>query len=402
MSTRMSRGPVPRQDAQPGLPPELLNNDPDGFAWGVWRERTPRLVSQIRDAHPYGPAQCRALDALLEEIFSGLMEPLAPGVRGHEIWASWGADYFGKPWLDAPFLWSESYFYRRLLDAVGFFEPGPWYWADPFEYLKTAELRDPALESDLAMLDDLDQFPARQEGQAKLLASLRGNHADLSFRIGRSPASADAGSARLAADHSADFWTALGRDARVVLVADNAGRELLADLVLIDFLLRRGHASAIALHVKPSPYYVSDATTADVLACLRRLADTPGSAARIAGRLRAALRGGSLSLETHEFYCAPWSYHRMPADLAARFGQASLTILKGDLNYRRLVGDRDWPPVLPLASVAAYFPGPVAALRTLKSDVVTGLDPATVAHLDASECLWRTDGSHGLIQVTLR
>jgi hypothetical protein len=61
-------------------PPELLNSDPDGFAWGVW----------------------------------------------HAAWSAWGAGLFGRPWLDAPFLWSESYFYRRLLDATGFFGPGPW------------------------------------------------------------------------------------------------------------------------------------------------------------------------------------------------------------------------------------------------------------------------------------
>ena len=177
---------------------------------------------------------------------------------------------------------------------------------------------------------------------------------------------------------------------------------LLADLVLIDHLLQRRHVESVSLHVKPYPYYVSDATTADVVACLRRLAATRGAASEIAHRLHAAMAEGSVGLYTHEFYCAPWSFHRMPADLAAQFEHASLTILKGDLNYRRLAGDRDWPPTTPFAGVAAYFPGPLAALRTLKSDVITGLEPATVAELDATGRPWRTDGSHGLIQVYLR
>ncbi len=34
--------------------------------------------------------------------------------------------------------------------------------------------------------------------------------------------------------------------------------------------------------------------------------------------------------------------------------------------------------------VTAYFPGPVAALRALKSDVLTGLDAESVADLDAT------------------
>jgi Damage-control phosphatase ARMT1-like domain len=425
------------------MPPELLNNDPDGFAWGVWHDRTPKLVGQVKDAHPYGSAQRRALDGLLDEIAGGLIAPLGAGpgeAVDQATWAAWGTDYFGTPWLDAPFLGSESYFYRRLLDAVGFFGPGAWQGIDPFAFLKEAELRDPALESDLAALDALGGRLVPEQGQIKLLASLWGNQADLGYLIDKSagpglggsagsgsggsgsaglgpggPGSAGSGSggsagpsatepAGLVADDSAAFWAALGPGADVILVADNAGRELLADLVLIDHLLRHGQAASVALHVKPSPYYVSDATTADVLACLRRLTATPGSthsgsAAQIAARLTAALRAGQLTLDTHDFYCAPWSYHRLPADLAACYRRASLTILKGDLNYRRLTGDRAWPATTPLTSVTAYFPGRVAALRTLKSDVVTGLDPAVVARLDATRQPWRTNGQHGLIQV---
>ncbi len=90
----------------------------------------------------------------------------------------------------------------------------------------------------------------------------------------------------------------------------------------------------------------------------------------------------------------------MPADLRAEFAAATVTVLKGDLNYRRLVGDRRWPPTTPFADVTAYFPGPVAALRTLKSDVITGLTAETEEALEASgEGRWRTSGTHALIQV---
>ncbi|BFO16553.1 hypothetical protein SHKM778_29410 [Streptomyces sp. KM77-8] len=64
------------------------------------------------------------------------------------------------------------------------------------------------------------------------------------------------------------------------------------------------------------------------------------------------------------------------------------------------MGDRYWPPTTPFAEVTAYFPGPVAALRTLKSDVITGLTAQTEAALDAAEGRrWRTGGTHALIQV---
>jgi len=384
------------------LPRELLNNDPGGFAWGVWHDRTPQLIARVRDENPFGPVQRRALDELQEEIASGVMQPLGPDTHDRETWSGWGAGYFGKPWLEAPFLWSESYFYRRLLEATGFFGPGPWRWVDPFEHLKAAELEDPGLEGDLAALEDLERLPAAEQGTARLLASLWGNRADLGFRMGQSPEAREQGSARLIADDSADLWAALGPGASVVVVTDNAGREVLADLVLIDHLLRHDLASTVSLHVKPWPYYVSDATAADVAACLRRLARAPGSAGAVARRVGAAMAEGRIGLDSHEFYCAPWSYRHMPSGLASQFQHAALTILKGDLNYRRLVEDRAWPAGTPLTDVASYFPGSFAALRTLKSDVVTGLCPATVAELDATGQPWRTDGRHALLQVLRR
>ncbi|MFB9838392.1 damage-control phosphatase ARMT1 family protein [Actinoallomurus acaciae] len=374
--------------APPSGEPEPLGNGPGDYGRRVLRERTPTLITEVRDRHPYGPEQRRALDALLEEIASGTMRPLGEGAPDRARWDHWGAAYFGRPWADVPFLWWESYFYRRLLEAVGFFTPGPWFWVDPFEYWKSAELRDATVA-----------VPAAGERQALLPASLWGNQADLGFLFGA--AGGPDASGGLVADDGALVWSALdaGGPNHVGVVADNAGRELLADLLLIDHLLRTGLAATVTLHLKPHPYYVSDATTADLVACLRRLAAADGEAAAVERRLSEAIGTGRLRLRAHAFSCAPWSYHHMPADLAEEFGDLTLTIMKGDLNYRRLVGDRAWPPTTPFAEVTAYFPGPVAALRTLKSDVVTGLDAATLSSLEASGGDWRTGGAHGLIQV---
>jgi hypothetical protein len=185
------------------------------------------------------------------------------------------------------------------------------------------------------------------------------------------------------------------------VVTDNAGRELLSDLVFIDHLLDTGLTGRVVLHLKPRPYYVSDAVTADLVACVRRLAAAGSAAGRIASRLRGHVADGRLVISTHWFYCAPLPFHQMPPDLAGEFAAASLVILKGDLNYRRLVDDRDWPATMPFADAAGYFPAPVVVLRTLKSDVVVGLDDATVAALDAEAADWRTNGRYALVQVRL-
>ncbi|MEU1483871.1 damage-control phosphatase ARMT1 family protein [Streptomyces sp. NPDC005752] len=370
-------------------------------------ERHPALMEQVREAFPYGPRQHRALDDLLHEIAHGVVEPLGPGSSDRELWLARGPEHFGQPWFDAPFLWAESYFYRRLLGAVGYLDEGPWQGVDPFAPFKRAELGGDLVEQELRSLDDLVGAPAAERATALLQGSLWGNRADLGFRApaGDSTPAGESAPAEavpgLVADDSAALWALLPPKSRatVAVIADNTGRELIPDLVLIDHMLDHGRAGRVLLYVKPRPYYVSDAMTADVVDCLRRLSGAPGEAGAIGRRVREAMGSGRLEVRTHAFFCAPFPYERMPGDLRAELGAVTLTVLKGDLNYRRLVGDRLWPATTSFADLTAYFPGAVAALRTLKSDVVVGLDPRTVEGLDRSGLEWRTSGTHALIQV---
>ncbi|MFJ5047120.1 damage-control phosphatase ARMT1 family protein [Streptomyces sp. NPDC088719] len=382
--------------------PVILSNEPGSFARGVLAHRHPALVQQVRDAFPYDRSRHEALDALLDEITDGVVEPLAPAEHDHERWAVPGQEHFGRSWYDAPFLWAESYFYRRLLGAVGYFGPGPWQGVDPFAPFKRAELRGDAVEEELRALDALANVTAEERATALLHASLWGNRADLGFRVAAGePEAEDAATPALVADDSVLLWQLLpvGAGSTLAVVADNAGRELIPDLILIDHLLEQRHADRVVLHVKPYPYYVSDAMTADVVDCLRRLVEAPGEAGRIGGRLWKAMAAGSLEVRTHPFFCAPQPYGEMPEDLRDEFASAALTLLKGDLNYRRLVGDQLWEATAPFADLTTYFPGAVAALRTLKSDVIVGLEEETLGALERSGDAWRTNGTHALIQV---
>ncbi|GLW57680.1 hypothetical protein Kpho01_56910 [Kitasatospora phosalacinea] len=377
--------------------PVIRIDAPGSFPRAVFRERHPVLVRQVLDALPYGPRQRAALEELLARSTGGApLEPLGPDAPDAAQWRAWGGGLWGRPWDEAPFLWAESWFYRLLLEATGYFRPdGAWRGVDPFAPFKAAELTGPAVDAELAALDALPPDPR----PALLAAALWGNRADLSFQLtardgDRAP--------DLVADDGARLWAALERapGGRVGLVADNAGRELLPDLVLADHLLTSGLAGHVALYVKPQPYFVSDATTADALVTLARLRTAPGRAAAATGeRLWRATADGTLTLRTHPFFCAPLPYAAMPADLRAELSGATLTILKGDLNYRRLLDDRHWPATTPFAALTAHFPTPVAALRTLKSDVLAGVAPDTLARLDATGPDWRTNGRHALVQV---
>ncbi|MCX4884369.1 damage-control phosphatase ARMT1 family protein [Streptomyces sp. NBC_00847] len=388
----------------PDTPPAplILGNEPGSFPHSVLAERHPAIIRQVREAFPYGPAQHRALDALLANCTEGVVEPLPAGAHDRARWESWGsAEYVGRSWYDIPWLWSESYFYRQLLGAVGYFGTGPWQGIDPFRPFKLAELDSQETDEELAALDALS---AEDQDRALLHGSLWGNRADLGFRL--SAADTETGAADtapgLVADDSETLWSLLPPSGAgtLCLIADNAGRELIPDLLLIAHLLERGRVGRAVLHVKPYPYYVSDATTADVLDALRRLTGAQGAAPEYGSILWSAMTDGRLMVRAHPFSSAPLPFADMPDDLRAELATATVTIVKGDLNYRRLVGDRLWPPTTPFGEVTARFPGPVAALRTLKSDVITGLDPGTEAALVAAEGQrWRTGGTHALIQV---
>ncbi|MEU7868631.1 damage-control phosphatase ARMT1 family protein [Dactylosporangium sp. NPDC049140] len=366
----------------PVEPPVIVSTDPRSFPHSVLRDRHPAIVKRVLEAYPYAPEVQERLGMLLQE---DLVRPLGEEAHDFEAWGVWGAGMFGRSWYDVPFLFAENFFYRRLLEAVGYYAPGAWRGIDPFGPQKAVDLPG---ERELAELDALQRLPEEEQAAGVVRAALWGNRADLGFGLVKEKKE------RVETplvDDSARLW-ALTRGGPVIVVADNAGRELLPDLVLIDFLLRTGRASRVELHVKPAPYFVSDALTADVLAELGRF--PVGSA--IGGRLDGALRSGALQLYTEDFYCAPLTFHDAPDGLAARFAAAELTILKGDLNYRRLAGDRMWPATTSFGEVSGYFPGPVAALRTVKSDVVAGLDAGAERGLPAS---WRTSGAFALVQV---
>ncbi|MGW3990507.1 damage-control phosphatase ARMT1 family protein [Streptomyces sp. NPDC004830] len=387
-------------------PPVLLGDRPGSVPHSVLAERHPAIIRQVREAFPYGPEQHRALDELLAGCTEGRIESLPADAHDRALWEDWGLRaYAGRSWFEVPWLWSESWFYRRLLQAVGYFGPGPWQGIDPFRPFKQAELDSAETDEELSALDTLDARPAEERWRALLHGSLWGNRADLGFRLSAEGARQTDAVPGLVADDGDLLRSLLDAPGApgsrtLCLVADNAGRELVPDLLLLAHLLATGGIDRAVLHVKPHPYYVSDATTADVVDALRRLTGAGGAAARYGRQLWSARADGRLVLRAHPFSCAPLPYEEMPGDLRAEFASATLTVFKGDLNYRRLVGDRLWPATTPFTDVTAWFPGPVAALRTLKSDVITGLDADTEARLDATEgARWRTGGTHALIQV---
>jgi hypothetical protein len=386
------------------LPRELLVGDAGSFAEQVFTTRHPELIRRILGAGDYNPEQTEALNRLLDESLNGDMRPLPPTADDCADdcarWRSWGHDHFGKPWVSAPFLWAESYFYRRILAATGYFADGAGHGVDPFLSMKNSELRETTTPDSLSWVTALADVVPHEAFSAAVRASVFGNRGDLSFLLAASEHDA---AEQFVADDTDALWAAFAaRPADVGLVLDNAGRELVADLVLADHLLSSSLARSITLHAKPMPYFVSDATAADIDATVAVLEDMEGIAGTVGRRIRGHLAKGHLSVRSNAVWCAPLPFGDLVDEVSSQLAGHSMVLFKGDLNYRRLVGDRAWDPTVPFASTVANFGVPTAALRTLKSEVVVGVDAAVVAHLDQAEPNWRISGRHGLVQLASR
>lgn len=387
--------------AATNLPP-ITSADPASFAYGVIRQRHPAIVEQIISDLPYSSSQIERLRQLGEESRSGAVEPLVTSEADAEYWRQSASTYLGERWTAVPFLWAESFFYRRLLECVDFFRSGPWRWLDPFHPMKDRELRGEAVTTFLGQTLSVFELNSRDAFTVLMRSALLGNRADLGFQMGFHGDGAAAEGIRLLVDQTDEVWDHLSatRPKQIALIADNAGLELISDLLLCDFLITT-FGCRVRLHVKPVPYYVSDATAADVVIALRLLIRMQPRLQDVHERIMDHLRHDRLILHTHEFYCRPECFFQAPTDLLRELGNAEIAFVKGDLNYRRLVGDVMWDPLIAFADSVDYFPTSVVALRMLKSDVMVGLDRATLAGLDGTGRRWRTDGSHGVVQAHL-
>ncbi len=384
-----------------------MTSEPGSFAHNTLKVRVPAILRETMAATDFPPEIAAALAELHAELVGGTIRGLREAAADVAFWNAVSAPFIGRAWLDVPWYWAEAYFYRRVLEATRYFQPGPWQGYDPYRPKKrtewAADAAPRALDLLLDTLTTLSPDPAARFEQL-FHASLWGNRTDLSYMVvAHLGGTTDARAERenLLADDTAAVWRLLsGRPPRrVIIICDNTGTELLADLALADFLLEARLAGEIVLHLKPQPFFVSDAMPQDVLDGLAALAAGGQHAAALSRRLAGALDAGRLRLSTHWAYATSLFYFELPDDLREDLAAAGLVLVKGDANYRRLLGDAHWPPSTPFAHAVGYFPAPLVALRTLKGELIVGLQPGQAEAVAAADPAWLVNGRRGVIQA---
>jgi hypothetical protein len=270
----------------------------------------------VRQLHAIG----RALEANAPMVLDLHDWPI-PG------WETLPARVNGRRPLDAPFFDFEYWFYFRVLMAVRFHDTK----ADPFRATKHRDLE--------RHINWAEQAIQRTQSLPEALT----------LDLGREVLQIEPSTVQ-----------------RLNIIADNFGGEFVADLVLAIIAAEAG--IEVAVHVKHLPLFVSDVTTDDVVILFDRL--TPGSA--FARRLQAEVNRGTIRVTSNSFWSAPLFMDQVPLE-ELDAGEGVLTILKGDLNFRRAIGDVSVPVETPFESLAVLPAAPMLSLRSIKSYCVAGM-----------------------------
>ncbi|XP_053405223.1 damage-control phosphatase ARMT1-like isoform X2 [Mercenaria mercenaria] len=406
------------------------------FAYPTVKERMPSIVARVADTafrskswikEKYGEDGSHDLKSLAgcvsklrNEMMTGkVLVPIHDGRSDVQLWNDYLKEVTERDgeepaWFISPWLYVECYMYRRIQEGVE--KCHVLHKFDVFMEQKQKALLDSAqaililLNYLMTVVNDLDSGETTNTHKLfkqLMQISLWGNKCDLSISGGQDNAQTSCPLDQVnklrefvLRDDLEQVWQHLSCKApcRVDIVLDNAGFELVTDLCLAEFLMSAKLASSVHLHAKAFPWFVSDVTKDDLDYTFQHFMQNNSMAMDMfVKRWKERLEDGSWTFEVHEFWTSPFPYCDMKKympDLYTELGNSSLIIFKGDLNYRKLVGDRNWPTTTPFEeSLCGFHPAPLCALRTLKADLVTGLEEGQAEKVKKQDKHWMINGN---------
>ncbi len=345
-----------------------------------------------------------------------------------------------RKWLAAPWLYTECYMYR-LIHTYFTLSTQYWHSFDMFATSKRSSLvgskkgtielvkRFRGVLQAIAEKQAVDEETQKAIFEEMIQISLWGNATDLSLLTSLSveelnsrqgKAVRDSNKENIVVNDTEQVWRllsklrSLGSPRDIHIVLDNAGFELLADLVFAGYLIESGYAKKVVLHGKRMPWFVSDVNLEDLKFLIEGFADgtiyddidsEDKEELQQAGKYwQGLIHSGRLEFRAELFWTTQHPFGRLPVVEPALFedlADADLVVYKGDLNYRKLTYDGMWPHSTPFSQAL----GPLAdkhdgqgvrslVLRTAKADVCVGLRPGQDTHFEEG---WTRNGKYAVV-----
>ncbi|XP_068624460.1 damage-control phosphatase ARMT1 [Battus philenor] len=216
------------------------------------------------------------------------------------------------------------------------------------------------------------------------------------------------------------------------IVCDNAGYELFSDLCIAHYLISQQIVQKVRFHVKKIPWFVSDVTPQDFKKTLESCCNaeysrevpqeakppaegSEGEAppepplqinsqnVRQLGQIWTQYyQNGTFVVMSDDFWTSPHVYKDMKKydyHLYRKLQLAVAILFKGDLNYRKLLGERNCNPTLGFEpALQGFIPAPIIAVRTVKADLICGLGKGKFEQIGKIDPKWMEKGDYGVIQ----
>lgn len=431
-------------DEKPPYNAPLRAQYKQGFAFYTMKERLPVILTQVIDqlskdkeeiVQHFGEEAREELKLAIGEISKLKYElqtdkefrPIVSELGDEQLWNDFVASLGDEnSFFSACWLYAETYMYRRLNNI--FESTTLLKKLDYFQQQKHKALTN-SYSAVSEVLQSIDNFNKDKSSKSEedigdffrkmLKLNLWGNRCDLSITAGQEvkqdgdPFSLlEAWDNCIVSDNTVAIWDCM-REAKgdpvstvIDIINDNSGYELFTDLCLADFIIEHKLAGRVNFNVKAIPWYISDVTPKDMRWTLDTLeAHENPLVAAFGKRLKARFEVGSFKLkEVNNFWTSPYEFCRMKEvnpELYAELSQSHLLIFKGDLNYRKLLGDFNFPYTTSFReTLRGFAPTNLCTLRTVKADLISGIAEGLSEQLDAKDDRWMVTGEYGVIQFS--
>ncbi|XP_050294250.1 damage-control phosphatase ARMT1-like isoform X2 [Anthonomus grandis grandis] len=320
--------------------------------------------------------------------------------------------HFNTIWL-----LTECYMYARIKDIFRHttrLKDFDYFQSSKFEaYHKSRDLMVHLSEFIININNKVETCDKREKILKMLKLNLWGNKCDLSISLGKVDGPGKLHDTKeleqfVLVDDSENIYQALANSSitgqeEIDVVLDNSGYEVFTDLCMMDLVTSFSMAKKVNFHVKQIPWFISDVTEYDFNWTLNQLSQSDNSNMRKLGlKWKELVQNETWKIVVHPFWTLPFDFSYMKQyapDLYNKLEMSKLIIFKGDLNYRKLFGDKNWDPITPPEeALQGFLPSRLCTLRTIKADIVVGLKPGVAEQCEKKDVKWMENGDYGLIQ----